>query len=123
MIKKIVSARNLILAILAVLWLLLGGVTLIMGGIGKCLPVLLSLVCAFSMYGAVILIVRILKNSMYSGMACFFGYLFLALGTFGVLYQIIRFVLAIPNGFSPVLLGCSGLVIAALDTLASYVDT
>lgn len=116
MLKMIADKKNLIKLVLAGILLVLWVLYLIFGSSEqKTMFLVLTPVLAAVIYGFVRLLFKpIGKNASPKIMAVFVGF-YLIVGTLGFLMMTVEFVSAFPNGFSPTLGACAGLVSAALD--------
>ena len=106
-------------AVSLILWIL----TLIFGnGDDKVRVLVLSILLPFVMYGALRLgfkVVRINASLKYIKFCiCFF----LFFGVLGVVMEAICFITGFPNGFSPTLTICFGIIIAVLDEAKKNID-
>ncbi len=116
MLNKLIQKKNLILIIFATVLLLLWTLTLIFGnGEDKAMVLVLSLVLPFIVYGFFRLAYKVVNmNASFKAMRFFFWF-FLIGGTLGMVMMIVEYITGFPNGLSPTLGACGGLIIATLD--------
>ena len=116
MLNKLIQKKNIILIACAVILLTLWILTLIFGnGEDKTLVLVLSLILPFVLYGFVRLMYKVVNvNASSKGMRIFFGF-FLIMGTFSMIMMLVEYINGFPNGLSPTLGACAGLIIATLD--------
>ena len=116
MLNKLVQKKNILLigcvAILLILWTL----TLIFGnGEDKMMVLILSLILPFVIYGFVRLMFKVVRINAPLKFIKLGIYFFLIMGVFSVVMDIVYFIAGFPNGLSPTLTACLGLIIAVLD--------
>lgn len=111
--EKIVQKKSIIFVICVILLLVLCTLTMIFGnGEDKIIVLVLSLTLPFVIYGFVRLMFKIVGSNAHLkfGVAFFFiG------GLLGVFMNLMWFITGFPNGLSPSLGCCLGLIIAVLD--------
>ncbi len=116
MLDKIIQKRNIILIISAVLLATLWALTLIFGnGEDKITVLVLSLVLPLVSYGFMMLMSKVVLTGASLGYAKFIVCFFLIGGALGAVAFSVNFVTGFPNGLSPTLGGCLGLIVGALD--------
>ena len=123
MLNKLVQKKNIILIVCATVLLVLWTFTLIFGnGKDKIMVLVLSLILPFVLYGLIRLMFRIIRISAPLKFIVFCIYFFLIMGVFGVVMDVIYFITGFPNGLSPTLTCCLGLIIAVLDEAKKNID-
>lgn len=115
MLKNLVNKRNLIIllfgGILLVLWLL----SLIFGrSEDKVMILILTPILSIVIYGFARLLFKILSRNASAKILHIFACFFLIVGTLGIVMMLVEFVSGFPNGLSPTLGGCMGLVVGVL---------
>lgn len=116
MIYKLARWKNLILIICIALSLVLWTLALIFGNRGDKITVLvLSSILPFVIYGAVRLMFKVIRIAAPLKFICFLLYFFVAMGTLGIAMSVFDFISSFPNGLSPTLTACSGIIVATLD--------
>lgn len=123
MLNKLVQWKNVILivctAVLLILWML----TLIFGnGEDKIKVLVLSLVLPLMIYGFARLMFRTVRIASLLKYIKTGIYFFLIMGVFGVVMFVIYFITGFPNGLSPSLTACLGLIIAVLDEAKKNIE-
>ena len=116
MLNKLVQKKNVVLIVCAAVLLILWTLTLIFGnGEDKIMVLVLSLVLPFVIYGFVKLMFKIVRVNAPLKFIKFGIYFFLIIGVLSVAMDIVYFIAGFPNGLSPTLTACLGLIIAVLD--------
>ena len=116
MLDKLIQKKNIILIVCATVLFVILTLTLIFGdGEDKIKILVLSLILPFVVYGFVRLMYKIVSINAPSKVMSFFFYFFLIVGTIGTIVMTVRFITDFPNGLSPTLGACEGLIIATLD--------
>ena len=116
MLDKLIQKNNIILIVCATVLFAILTLTLIFGdGEDKIKILVLSLILPFVVYGFVRLMYKIVSINAPSKVMSFFFYFFLIVGTIGTIVMTVRFITDFPNGLSPALGACEGLIIATLD--------
>lgn len=116
MLNKLIQKKNIVLIICTAILLVFWTLTLIFGnGEVKVKILVLSLILPFVIYGFVRLMYKIVSINAPSKVMSFFFYFFLIVGTIGTIVMTVRFITDFPNGLSPTLGACEGLIIATLD--------
>ena len=116
MLNKLAQKKNIVLIVCAAILLILWTLTLIFGnGEDKVMVLVLSLILPLVIYGFVRLMFKIVRINAPLKFIKFGIYFFLIMGTLGVVMDIIHFITGFPNGLSPTLAACLGLIIAVLD--------
>ena len=116
MLDKLIQKKNIVLIICTAILLVFWTLTLIFGnGEDKVKILILSLILPFVIYGFVRLIYKIVSFNASSNTMRFFFCFFIIVGTIGAIVMIVGFVTDFPNGLSPTLGACEGLIIATLD--------
>ena len=116
MLNKNSPKKKIVLIICAAVFLILWTLTLILGnGEDKVTVLVLSLVLPLVIYGFVRLMFKIVRINAPLKFIKFGIYFFLIMGALGVVMDIIHFITGFPNGLSPTLTACLGLIIAVLD--------
>ena len=123
MLNKLVQNKKVIfiacVAVLLVLWTL----TLILGNReDKIMVLVLSLVLPFIIYGFVRLMFKVVRIHAPLKFIKFGVYFFLIMGVLGVVIDVVHFIIGFPNGLSPTLTACLGLIIAVLDEAKKKID-
>lgn len=123
MLNKLIQKKNIILIILAIILLVLWALTLLFGnGEDKIMVLILSLVLPFIIYGFVRLMFKIVNINASFKVMRFFLWFFLIVGTLGTIIMIVEYITGFPNGLSPTLGACSGLIIAVLDEIKKSIE-
>ena len=114
--KRLTHKRNLIFIMLVVVLVIPWVLTLILGdGKDKVKILVLSFILPFVVYGLVRWIYRIVsKNATEKAMNRFFCFFFI-MGMLGTLMMLVEYIVNFPNGLSPTLSACVGIVMATLD--------
>ena len=116
MLNKLAQKKNIVLIVCAAILLILWTLTLIFGnGEDKVMVLVLSLILPLVIYGFVRLMFKIVRINAPLKFIKFGIYFFLIMGALGVVMDIIHFIIGFPNGLSPTLAACLGLIIAVLD--------
>ena len=116
MLNKLVKKKNVVLIVCAAVLLILWTLTLIFGnGEDKIMVLVLSLVLPFVIYGFVRLMFKVVRITAPLKFIKFGIYFFLIIGVLSVAMDIVYFIVGFPNGLSPTLTACLGLIIAVLD--------
>lgn len=116
MLNKLIQKKNIILIVCVVVLLVLCALTLIFGnGEDKIKTLVLSLTLPFVIYGFVRLMYKIVGINASVTTMRFFFWFFLIVGTICAVIMIVGFISDFPNGLSPTLGACEGLIIATLD--------
>lgn len=116
MLNKLIQKKNIVLIICTAILLVFWTLTLIFGnGEDKVKILILSLILPFVIYGFVRLMYKIVSINAPSKVMSFFFYFFLIVGTIGTIVMTVGFIIDFPNGLSPALGACEGLIIATLD--------
>lgn len=116
MLNKIVQKKNLILIIYSAVLLALLLVTLVFGNSEDKLRILIiSLIIPFIIYGFARLMFKVVSINASVKTTSFFCYFFLVGGFIGTIIALTNFIGEFPNGLSPALGACGGLIISALD--------
>ncbi len=116
MLNKLAQKKNIVLIVCAAILLILWTLTLIFGtGEDKVMVLVLSLILPLVIYGFVRLMFKIVRINAPLKFMKFGVYFFLIMGALGVVMDIIHFITGFPNGLSPTLAACLGLIIAVLD--------
>lgn len=116
MLNKLIQKKNIVLIICTAILLVFWTLTLIFGnGEDKVKILVLSLILPFVIYGFVRLMYKIVSINAPSKVMSFFFYFFLIVGTIGTIVMTVGFIIDFPNGLSPTLGACEGLIIATLD--------
>ena len=116
MLNKLAQKKNIVLIVCAAILLILWTLTLIFGnGEDKVMVLVLSLILPLVIYGFVRLMFKIVRINAPLKFMKFGVYFFLIMGALGVVMDIIRFITGFPNGLSPTLAACLGLIIAVLN--------
>ena len=116
MLNKLVQKKNVVLIVCAAVLLILWTLTLIFGnGEDKIMVLVLSLVLPFVIYGFVRLMFKVVRITAPLKFIKFGIYFFLIIGVLSVVMDIVYFITGFPNGLSPTLTACLGLIIAVLD--------
>jgi hypothetical protein len=82
----------------------------------------LSLVFPFVIYGFVRLVFKIVRINAPLKFVKFGVCFFLIVGVFCVVMDIVYFITGFPNGLSPMLTACLGMMIAVLDEARKNID-
>ncbi len=124
MLKKLVKNKIVLFVFLSVLWLELWVLTLIFGnGEDKVIVLVLSAVLPLITYGFARLIFKIVRINASLKHMRVFAYFFLFMGAISMVTMIVEFVLGFPNGLSPTLSACIGLIMATLDDAKKDFET
>lgn len=116
MINKFVQRKNVILMGCAAVLLILWTLTLIFGNReDKIMVLVLSLVLPLVIYGFVRLMFKVVRINAPLKFIKFGSYFFLIMGVLGVVMDVVYFLTDFPNGLSPTLTACLGLIFAVLD--------
>lgn len=123
MLNKLVQWKIVILivctAVIIILWML----TLIFGnGEDKIKVLVLSLVLPLMIYGFARLMFRTVRIASLLKYIKTGIYFFLIMGVFGVVMFVIYFITGFPNGLSPSLTACLGLIMAVLDEAKKNIE-
>lgn len=123
MLTKLTQKKNIILIGFAIILLVFWTLTLLFGnGEDKIIVLVLSLVLPFIIYGFVRLMFKIVNiNASFKAMR-FFLWFFLIVGTLGTIIMIVEYITGFPNGLSPTLGACLGLIIAVLDEIKKSIE-
>lgn len=123
MLNKLVQKKKVIFIALVAVLLILWTLTLIFGnGEDKIMVLVLSLVLPFIIYGFVRLMFKVIRIHAPLKFIKFGVYFFLIMGVFGVVMDVVHFITGFPDGFSPTLTACLGLIIAVLDETKKNID-
>ena len=121
--KKLADKRTLIMIILAGILLVLWVLHLILGsGQGKITVLVLTLILPMIIYGFVRLLSKVIGINAPLKVMNVFAWFFLICGTLGIVLNLIVFISGFPNGLSPSLGACMGLVTAVLDEAKKNFD-
>ena len=116
MFNKLVQKKNIILIVCSAVLLILWALTLIFGtGEDKMTDIILSLVLPLVIYGFVRFAFKVVRIHAPWKFINFVIYFFFIVGVLGIMQDVIHFITRFPNGFSPTLTYCLGLIIAVLD--------
>ena len=116
MLNKLVQKKNVILIVCSAVLLILWTLTLIFGnGEDKVMVLVLFLILPFVVYGFVRLLFKVVRINAPLNFIKFVTYFFFIVGTFSVVMGVIYFISGFPNGLSPTLAACLGMIIAVLD--------
>ena len=116
MLNKLAQKKNIVLIICTVVLLVLWILTLIFGNAeDKVMVLVLSLILPFVIYGFARLIFKVVGRNASLKFIKFGIYFFLIFGILGVVMDVIYFITGFPNGLSPTLTACLGIIIAVLD--------
>ena len=123
MLNKIIQKKNLILSVYAAVLLAMLVVTLIFGNSEDQLGiVIISLILPFIIYGFARLMYKVVSLNSSPKAMSFFCCFFLAAGFIGTIMGLVFFISAFPNGLSPALGACGGLIMATLDFSKKNMD-
>ena len=123
MINKLVQRKNVILVVFVAVLLILWTLTLIFGNReDKTTVLVLSLVLPFMLYGAGRLMFKIVRVTAPLKYIKFGIYFFFIFCVFSVVIDVIYFITGFPNGLSPTLTACLGVIIAMLDEAKKNID-
>ena len=123
MLNKLIQKKNIVLIVCAAVLLILWTLTLILGnGEDKVMVLVLSLVLPLVIYGFVRLMFKIVRINAPLKFIKFGIFFFLIMGALGVVMDIIHFITGFPNGLSPTLATCLGLIIAVLDEAKKNIE-
>ncbi len=116
MLKKLIQKKKLILIVFAAVLLVLWTVTLIFGNAeSKTVIPVLSLIIPFVTYGFMRLMFKVVRINAPLKYMKFIVRFFLIAVTLGLIMMLVEFAAGFPNGFSPTLSACMGVIIGALD--------
>ena len=116
MLKKLIQKKKLILIVFAAVLLVLWTVTLIFGNAeSKTAILVLSLIIPFVTYGFMRLMFKVVRINAPLKYMKFIVRFFLIAVTLGLIMMLVEFAAGFPNGFSPTLSACMGVIIGALD--------
>ena len=123
MLNKLAQKKNIVLIVCAAILLILWTLTLIFGnGEDKVMVLVLSLILPLVIYGFVRLMFKIVRINAPLNFIKFGVYFFFIMGVLGVVMDIIHFITGFPNGLSPTLAACLGLIIAVLDEAKKNIE-
>ena len=123
MLNKLVQKKNVVLIVCAAVLLILWMLTLIFGnGEDKVRVLVLALVLPFVIYGFGRLMFKIVRITAPLKFIKFGICFFLIVSVFTVVMNVVYFITAFPNGFSPVLTAYLGMIIAMLDEAKKNID-
>ena len=123
MLNKLVQKKNMILIVCSAVLLIFWTLTLIFGnGEDKMTDLILSLVLPLVIYGFVRFSFKVVRIHASRKFIKFAIYFFFIMGVLGIMQDVIHFITRFPNGFSPTLTYCLGLVIAVLDESKKNID-
>ncbi len=123
MLNKLVQKKKYILIICVAILLILWIMTLIFGnGEDKIMVLVLSLVLPFVIYGFVRLMFKVVRINGSLKFIKFGVCFFLIMGAFSVVMDVVYFITGFPNGLSPTLTACLGMIIAVLDEARKNID-
>ena len=116
MLNKVAQKKNFVLIACATVLLILWTLTLIFGnGEDKIMVLVLSLILPIVICGFVRLMFKVVRINAPLKFIKFGVCFFLIMGALGVVMDVIHFITGFPNGLSPTLAACLGLIIAMLD--------
>ncbi len=120
MLNKLIQKRKIVLVVSAiVLWTL----TLIFGnGADKVKILVLSLILPFVIYGFVRLMFKVVRINATIKFINFVVCFFFIMGVFSVAMSVIYFITDFPNGLSPALTACLGMMLAVLDEVRKSIE-
>ena len=123
MLNKLAQKKNTILIVCASVLLILWTLTLFFGnGEDKTKVLVLSLVLPFVIYGFARLMFKVVRINASLKFIKFGIYFFFIVGVFSVVIDVIYFITGFPNGLSPTLTACLGMIIAMLDEAKKNID-
>lgn len=123
MINKLVQKKNVFLMVGAIIFAILWMLTLIFGnGEDKWIVLILSFIMPFVIYGLVRLMFRVNRSNVSLKFMNFSVYFFLIVGVLSGVMDVVCFISAFPNGLSPALTACLGLVVAVLDEAKKNIE-
>lgn len=116
MFKKLSDKKSIILAILVGIIVILCAITIFFGnGENKITVLILTPILFVVIYAFARLMLKIIEKKAPRKLLTFFGWFFLIGGAIGYLSMIVEFIVGFPNGLSPTLGACAGLVASMLD--------
>lgn len=123
MINKLIQKKNVILIAAVIVFVILGTLTLIFGnGEDKVMVLVLSLILPFVIYGFVRLLFKMVRSNAPLKYIKFGVYFFFVMGVFSVVMDVIYFISGFPNGLSPTLTACLGMIVAVLDEAKKNIE-
>lgn len=123
MLNKLVRKKNIIIIAYVIVLLSLWVMSLVWGNReDKTMVLVLSLITPFMVYGFVRLLYKVVNTNASPKVMRFFYWLFLAGGTLGIIMMIVEYVNGFPNGLSPTLGACGGMIAATLDKAKKNIE-
>ena len=124
MLRKCILKRKTVFIAGAIVLLILWALTLLFGnGEDKIMVLVLSLALPFAIYGFVRLMFKVVRINAPLKFVKFGIYFFLLMSALYTVVGLVGFVVDFPNGLSPSLTACFGLIMAALDEIKENTAT